>query len=237
MTQKKPVLRHKEGSTIVPGDRIGTIRQARPGGTCVRGGHVYACLLGRLTLTEATVANATEDSGGTGDDDVGSDGNGNSNNQVPAFVCSIISSKPPATNQVLKVGQRVVGRVSRITPQNALVEIRVAEGVGPLRLPHYEGAIRLEDVRSFVSSSKQEENIATVLGDCFRSTGRSSGLPRHQHGRFEAVLLDNGGNRVGSGASAAQGRSHDPSVLEGNGMPRNRCKGTPKVCEARGAVR
>ena len=167
MAQNKPVLRYKEGSTIVPGDRIGTIRQARPGaGTCVRSGHVYACLLGRLAVTEATVANATEDSGGTGDDHVGSDGN--SKNQVPPFVCSVVSSKPPATNQVLKVGQRVVCRVSRITPQNALVEIRVAEGVGPLRLPHYEGAIRLEDVRSFVSSSKQEENIATVLGDCFR---------------------------------------------------------------------
>eukprot|EP00536_Pseudo-nitzschia_multiseries_P000552 jgi/Psemu1/179017/e_gw1.7.234.1 len=148
---KKPVLRYKEGSTVVPGDRIGTVRQARPGaGMCVRGGHIYANLLGKLALTEDT----------------------------PGFVCSILSSKPLATNQVLKVGQRVVGRVSRITPQNALVEIRVAEGVGPLRLPYCEGAIRLEDVRSFSSSSsssttKEENNAtgtatATVLGDCFR---------------------------------------------------------------------
>jgi len=158
---KKPVLRYKDESTVVPGDRIGTIRQARPGvGTCVRGGHIYACLLGRLTLTEEPNSTEAGDHANSGETSmVGS-------NQAPGFVCSIVSSKPSATSQVLKVGQRVVGRVSRITPQNALVEIRVAEGVGPLQLPYYEGAIRLEDVRSF--SSSKEESVATVLGDCFR---------------------------------------------------------------------
>ena len=53
MSSETPVLRFKEGSTVVPGDRLGTIRQARPGiGTYVKGGHIYASLLGSLTIQE-----------------------------------------------------------------------------------------------------------------------------------------------------------------------------------------
>ena len=157
MTQESPILRFKEGSTVVPGDRLGTIRQARPGiGTCVKGGHIYACLLGNLTLRPVENSDDEKDIKGSNDMVI----------EKPKYVCSIRSSKAPATSQVLKVGQRVVGRVSRITPQNALVEIRVAEGVGPVRTPYYEGAIRLEDIRSFSSGTK-EENVA-VLADCFR---------------------------------------------------------------------
>ena len=150
MSKEPPVLRYKEESTVVPGDRLGTIRQVRPGiGTYVKGGHVYACLLGTLEIVRAENDDAMEDE---------------SDEQQLGFVCCVRSSKPPATNQVLKVGQKVVGRISRITPQNALVEIKLAEGVGPLRF-YFEGAIRLEDIRSF--SSKSEETVP-LLGDCFR---------------------------------------------------------------------
>eukprot|EP00534_Pseudo-nitzschia_fraudulenta_P001356 CAMPEP_0201119746 /NCGR_PEP_ID=MMETSP0850-20130426/3860_1 /ASSEMBLY_ACC=CAM_ASM_000622 /TAXON_ID=183588 /ORGANISM="Pseudo-nitzschia fraudulenta, Strain WWA7" /LENGTH=241 /DNA_ID=CAMNT_0047385591 /DNA_START=48 /DNA_END=773 /DNA_ORIENTATION=+ len=169
-----PVLRYKEGSTVVPGDRLGTIRQVRPGtGTYVKGGHVYACLLGRLALHRAE-----EKTKGRGDDDDG-ENNGaamdvDEEDDAPEFFCSIVSSRPPATNQVLRVGQRVIGRISRITPQNALLEIRVAEGVGSLRQPFCcEGAIKLEDVRSFSTTSggtpsKNENKEAVVLAESFR---------------------------------------------------------------------
>eukprot|EP00535_Pseudo-nitzschia_heimii_P002944 CAMPEP_0197186974 /NCGR_PEP_ID=MMETSP1423-20130617/14968_1 /TAXON_ID=476441 /ORGANISM="Pseudo-nitzschia heimii, Strain UNC1101" /LENGTH=224 /DNA_ID=CAMNT_0042638425 /DNA_START=34 /DNA_END=708 /DNA_ORIENTATION=- len=157
MTQEPPLLRFKEGSIVVPGDRLGTIRQSRPGiGTYVKGGHIYACLLGNLTLDPVEDINDGKIEKGSSDTVA----------EKPNHVCSIRSSKQPATSQVLKVGQKVVGRISRITPQNALVEIRVAEGVGPIRTPYYEGAIRLEDIRSF-SSGTNDESVA-VLADCFR---------------------------------------------------------------------
>ena len=158
MTDDHPRLRFTEGSMVVPGDRLGTIRQARPGiGTYVKGGHIYASLLGNLSLCPAENNENKQDA--VIDEDI--------KNKTPNYVCFIQSSKLPASAQVLKAGQTVIGRVSRITPQNALVEIRVAEGVGPLRMPYYEGAIRLEDIRSF-SSEKSEESVAPVLADCFR---------------------------------------------------------------------
>jgi exosome complex component CSL4 len=180
MTQEPPVLRFTEGSTVVPGDRLGTIRQVRSGiGTYVKGGHIYACLLGRLALQRQAAENSENENENEMDTEVDDDDEDSSNNNAekenPNYVCCIRSSKPPATSQVLKVGQRVVGKISRITPQNAVVEIRVAEGVGPIRLPYYEGAIRLEDIRSFSSSgnssnnnnNNNEESVA-VLEDCFR---------------------------------------------------------------------
>lgn len=155
MATEPPVLRFKVGSLVIPGDRLGTVRQARPGiGTYVKGGHIYACLLGKVRLCryKKKENEMNEDDDGT---------------EKPKHICCVRSSKPPATSQVLKVGQKVVGRISRITPQNALLEIRVAEGVGPLREPYYEGAIRLEDIRSF-SPGNNEESATVVLADCFR---------------------------------------------------------------------
>ena len=181
-----PVLRYKEGSTVIPGDRIATIRQVRSGiGTYVKGGHIYASLLGTLRLqlveqqeqkeNEAMVED-DEDNHFNDNDNKNNDGGGGDNN--PTFICSVdvssssSSSKSsnllllPATSQVLKVGQLIVGRISRITPQNAVIEIRVAEGVGPLRgPPYYEGAIRLDDVRAGKAVVDQNR---VVLADCFR---------------------------------------------------------------------
>lgn len=168
----------------MPGDRIGTIRQVRTGiGTYVKGGHIYACLLGKLTLTQQVEENENinenDDDENDNDNVLPDDNNENDDHNTSSsslYTCSVVNnnnnnsiSKSPATDQVLRVGQRVVGRISRITPQNAVVEIRVAEGVGPLRLPYYEGAIRLDDVRN---TTTKEENVTTitpvVLADCFR---------------------------------------------------------------------
>ena len=141
MSSETPVLRFKEESTVVPGDRLGTIRQARPGiGTYVKGGHIYASLLGSLTIQEMESSEMD-----TTDND----------EKKVNFVCSVQSSKPPATSQVLKIGQKVVGKVIRITPQNATVEIMVAEGVGPLRMPYFEGVIRSEDISTFQKTDSQ----------------------------------------------------------------------------------
>ena len=56
MQSSPPVLRFKEGNTVVPGDRIGTIRQVLSGeGTYVKSnGHIYASLVGQLQITEIT---------------------------------------------------------------------------------------------------------------------------------------------------------------------------------------
>jgi exosome complex RNA-binding protein Csl4 len=51
VTTSPPVLRFKEGAIVVPGDRLGTIRQVCSGkGTYIRGGHIYASLVGKLVI-------------------------------------------------------------------------------------------------------------------------------------------------------------------------------------------
>ncbi len=134
----------------MPGDRLGTIRQARPGiGTYVKGGHIYASLLGRLTIQEM------EDDPNPMDVE--------EKKEPIRFVCCVKSSKPPATSQVLNIGQKVVGTVIRITPQNATLEIIVAEGVGPLRKPYFEGVVRSEDISTFEKTDSQR-----LMVDSFR---------------------------------------------------------------------
>lgn len=142
MTTDLPTLRFEIGSTVVPGDRLGNIRQVVPGnGTYVSKGHIHACLVG--TLTVAPVAD-----------------NSNNDDKAPSFECSITPNKLPFSSQALTVGQLVVGKIARISPQNAVLEISLAEHVGPLHTRH-EGAIRMEDVRSGAT-----EKIS--LGDCFQ---------------------------------------------------------------------
>lgn len=140
-----PTLRFKEGSTVVPGDRIGNIRQVVPGkGTYVKGGHIHASLVGCLRIEPLAEDEAENDP------------------NMPSFVCFVEIPKGgiSALSQALTIGQLVVGRVARITPQNAVVEIHVAEHVGALQTSH-EGAIRMEDVRSGAS-----EQVA--IADCFQ---------------------------------------------------------------------
>lgn len=140
MTATFPNLRYKVGSTVVPGDRLGNIRQVQAGpGTYITKGHVYACLMGLLTLEPFESAGDSK----------------------PSFQCTVKprGAKPLFAAQALVVGQLVVGQILRITPQNAIMEIRLAQGVGKLQTQ--EGAIRREDVRSGAT-----EQLA--LEDCFQ---------------------------------------------------------------------
>jgi exosome complex component CSL4 len=144
MTANPPTLRYIVGSTVVPGDRLGNIRQCAPGaGTYVKGGNIYASLVGTLALQEAT---ATTEMDTTTDADT--EAEESSSSSMP-YTCVVeqTSAKQPASHQVLRVGQLVLGRIVRVTPQNVIVEICVAEHVGTLS-SFPEGAIRLEDVRT-----------------------------------------------------------------------------------------
>ena len=111
---------------------MGTIRQIHPGvGTYVKGGHIYASLVGTINLEKNDTTTTTSSSA--------------------SMTCSVLDPHQfPCSYQVLRVGQRVLGCITRITPQMALVEISVAEHVGPLHQPH-EGGIRMEDVRAGAS--------------------------------------------------------------------------------------
>ena len=168
-SSSRPVLRFQEGSTVVPGDRLGTIRQKITSGlgTYVKGGHIYASLVGQLTLAE--IENKTADREG-GDNDTN-----NAFGSESMYTCSVIPTPTttngqgtlPATSKVLQIGQIVIGTVLRITPQNAIVDISVAEHVGvlssqtPSNTNNYEGAIRMEDIRAGAPEQIQ-------IGDCFR---------------------------------------------------------------------
>ena len=144
MATNIPKLRYGIGSTVVPGDRIANIRQCKPGdGTYANSnGHIYSCMVGSLTITP-----------------VPEGGNNNDNKSSPAYQCSVIPRKLPLSSQALSVGQLVVGTITRITPQNAILEISIAENVGPISTS--EGAIRMEDIRTGATEQ-------LVLGNCFQ---------------------------------------------------------------------
>lgn len=164
MSSTPPTLRYAVGSAILPGDRIGTVRQVCSGpGTYVKdNGHIYASLVGvlRILRNDGSDAKRVSSSDETGE-------RSTSHTEKPRFTC-LVESVPgattnplPAAAQVLKIGQIVVGVVTRITPQMALVDIRIAQHFGALTKTSCEGAIRMEDIRS--NATEQ-----VVLGDCFR---------------------------------------------------------------------
>lgn len=133
-----PNLRYKVGSTIAPGDRIGSARHISSGaGTYTRGGHVYASAVGKLNVI------SIDESGTSATVPTGKNA---------SFVASIVleEGRLYASSQVLSVGQVVLGRVLRVIKQQATVEIVAADGIGSLRETHV-GAIRREDVRSGAS--------------------------------------------------------------------------------------
>jgi exosome complex component CSL4 len=155
-------LRYRLGDTVVPGDRLGTIKQVCPGpGTCLKeNGHVYASLVGRLRVERTAKEPQEED-----DDDVEMTDEAlpeKKSSDKPPFTCSVVSTKPPATAQVLQVGQIVVGTVVRISPQMAVVEIKIVQGTGVLK-SFCEGCIRVEDIRGTVHAE-----TSMPISDCFR---------------------------------------------------------------------
>ena len=171
-----PTLRFPENSTVIPGDRIGTIRQLRAGQGCyVRQGHIYSTLVGKLQLVTLSQQVVQEEND---EEDQKEETVGKRQRPPPPFVCNVVpvstttagtgrSSSTSsgtatgiatisATSYVLKPGQLVLGRVVRITPQNAVVTIKAAEHVGALpKQLQLEGMIRTEDVRALASEQVQ----------------------------------------------------------------------------------
>lgn len=137
-----PILRYEIGSTVAPGDRLGSLRSVKSGiGTFVKGGNVYASLLGTLKLTE--------------------------NAEQPP-VAQVQGSKPIAALQTLTVGQVTIGRVLRITSMQAFLEIlattSVMTGETILLKEPQQGAIRREDVRTG-ASEQVKINESFLPGD------------------------------------------------------------------------
>mmetsp|Transcript_14853 Transcript_14853/g.27920 ORF Transcript_14853/g.27920 Transcript_14853/m.27920 type:complete len:205 (-) Transcript_14853:82-696(-) len=115
-------LLFQEGDNVAPGDKIGSRKPLVAGKGCYeRGQYVYSCALGKLKLSSLQ------------------------NGSVEASIC-LEDGRQYASSQVLTIGHKVLGRVIRITNNNATVEIVAAEEIGNLR-EHHSGIIRKEDVR------------------------------------------------------------------------------------------
>lgn len=134
MSTAPPTLRFEIGSTVAPGDRLGNVKQIRPGiGTYLKRGHVYASAVGKLTLVHAA------------DDD---------EHTTPIVSVQLAPKRQYASTKVLTVGQIVLGKVTRVVLNQAVVDIVAAQGVGALRNAH-EGSIRRDDVRAGASEEVQ----------------------------------------------------------------------------------
>ncbi|CAM9301914.1 unnamed protein product [Choristocarpus tenellus] len=108
---------------VCPGSRLGRISDYRPGpGTYVRGTYILASVVGPKVVQE------------------GEDGS-----QLP-FVMVSQQKQARAQDQVIQVGDIVMGRVTWINSRQANVEI-ICVGETVLREPH-KGVVRKEDVRA-----------------------------------------------------------------------------------------
>jgi exosome complex component CSL4 len=131
MTTPTPTLRFQVNSTVAPGDRIGNVKQIRPGvGTYAKRGHVYATVVGTLTLSSPS-------------------------DEHPIVSVHLAPGRKNASTKVLSVGQIVLGKVTRVVLNQTVVEIVAAQGVGALRNYTPEGSIRQEDVRAGASEQVQ----------------------------------------------------------------------------------
>jgi exosome complex component CSL4 len=136
----------KDGSWVTPGEKLGMTDDLAAGdGAYIRGKHVYAKVLGRVSISKAA-----KGEGGDGDtDDI----------TTKPSVC-IVSRKSLASSKVLRVDQIILGRVLRISTQQASIEILVGESSGPLKESR-QGMLRKDDVNKGPS-----ENV--VIADSFR---------------------------------------------------------------------
>lgn len=136
----KPTLRFDEGSMVVPGDRLGALRQVRAGkGTYIKAGNVYASLVGKLTIEPVQ------------------DNNDAASSSAPQFHAHVDSTKEILSLQVLSVADVVLGRITRITNTQAFVDIFAKDTIGTLRYPS-EGIIRREDIRPLASEQLPVED-------------------------------------------------------------------------------
>lgn len=149
-----PTLRFAVGSTVIPGDRLGSIRQVIPGpGTYVRSGNVCASLVGTLTVEPMETSGNADQENTTHQTDRGIE---SSRSPRASYVAVVRGSKEIASNQVLMMGDVVLGRILRITSQQAVVEILAKHhptmgSTNNLLSYPCEGCIRREDVRTLAT--------------------------------------------------------------------------------------
>lgn len=134
------------------------------------GGNIYATVVGTLHVVPLEE--------GMKDNDNNEDGDGtcaDSPNSQQSFLCTVQqtqASQPlPASSYIPQVSQLVLGRIIRITPQNAIVQILVLEGVGAVtQLGVLEGTIRREDVRGRPTTAAQPLASTSVhaIGHAFQ---------------------------------------------------------------------
>ncbi|KAL7574796.1 hypothetical protein ACA910_010641 [Epithemia clementina (nom. ined.)] len=134
-----PTLRFPVGSIVTPGDRLGTTRQdlLSSNGTYVHGGHVYSSVLGTLKLDSPVVVVVVK-------------GKKTTKPETLCFPTQVVHPKPNPP-QVLRLGQVVLGRVVRLSIQQAFVNILAEQGGGASACCFSkagEGIIRREDVRA-----------------------------------------------------------------------------------------
>jgi exosome complex component CSL4 len=150
-------LRHSIGEIVIPGDFLGQamIRSGTdnkrvrviPGpGTYSRGGKIFASVVGTLNIESIEESPDSSDS---------------------QCVCVKVFLQPEvgpeAAQQILRTGQIVLARVTRITTQQVLLNV-FANPFGMLQNDRPEACIRREDVRSGVDP----ESSTTDLSKSFR---------------------------------------------------------------------
>lgn len=130
--ENPPTLRFELGSKVIPGDRLGSIRDmiVPSDGTYEQGGHIYASMIGKLILGDPVIKGK---------------------NKKTYHPVKVVPSRRKLP-QVLQVGHVILGRVTRLSLQQAFVDILAGqESLSPednLLKPMGEGIIRREDVRT-----------------------------------------------------------------------------------------
>jgi exosome complex component CSL4 len=151
--------RYKHGSPVIPGDRVGRsvvaneassrddscqhIRCRSGPGTYDRGGHIFASVVGSVSVSlEATVDKTQEDNLVAAATPIASP-------SIRNVIVSVIpqSGSFRATQQVVRSDQTVLARVVRITSQQQVLVAIVANSFGRLDCPA-SGGIRREDILS-----------------------------------------------------------------------------------------
>lgn len=168
-----PTLRFPLGSMVTPGDRLGTTRQnlLPSTGTYVHGGHLHASIMGMLTLDKSVAKRA----------------NGEKAVCHPAQVVHPQQNPP----RFFQVDQVVLGRVTRLSIQQAFVDLLAEQVVGLSALPTFakagEGVIRREDVRAAATEIVKMEDMFRP-GDLVLCRILSLGDRRYVLGTAEPAL-------------------------------------------------
>lgn len=201
-----PTLRFAAGSTVVPGDRLGSIRQILPGkGTYVRSGYVFASLVGKLAVVEAIDNSGNDESGHSHLSEATPGSSTTSTPPRASYSAVALSSKEIASERVLRVGDVVLGRILRINNQQAFVEILAKQSADCLLTFPCEGYIRGEDVRTMATEEAQIQD-SFLPGDVVLARVLSLGDARR-------YLLTTGSPELGviHAVSSVSGRPMVPS--------------------------